>query len=126
MRWTPPSATLPAAAAAARVAAPAASAEASHTLPGSARVVPPRTDDRRTPSPAPRPPAARSAVAAAGVHEALRTAARRPRTPLTPLIGYLLAAPRRRLLRDLRRHAEWAAQARTAPTLQSRMDGHSL
>jgi hypothetical protein len=59
------------------------------------------------------------------VHDAPITAAPRPQTPLTRLVGYLLTAHRRRLLRHLRRNAEWAAQARTAPTLQSRMGSHS-
>jgi hypothetical protein len=42
----------------------------------------------------------------------------------TRLVGYLLTAHRRRLLRDLRRNAGWAAQARAVPTLQSWMDSH--
>jgi len=59
------------------------------------------------------------------VHGAPITAAPRPQTPLARLVGYLLTAHRRRLLRDLRRNAGWAAQARATPTLQSWMDSRS-
>ena len=127
MRWTPPPTPLPAAAAAptaARSATLVASAQAGPVPSGSARVVLPRTQDGCAPRPAPRAPTAGSTVTPVGVADGLATAARQPRALRARLVGYLLTARRRGLLRDLRRNAEWAAEARAAPTLQARMDCH--
>jgi hypothetical protein len=50
--------------------------------------------------------------------------ATQPDSAPSGLLRYLLAARHRRVLRDLRRNAVWAAQARATPTIQTSIDGH--
>jgi hypothetical protein len=44
---------------------------------------------------------------------------------LVPPARSLFTSRRRRLLRDLRRNAEWARQARTTPTVESWTSDHA-